>query len=107
MAAQRLARARSGAGAPLRRLDLEVVRGALGGLLRAQWEQGHLIMQLVVEGRAPAHVAAERCVSRPALVEQLHTAVGLLACRYEHLANDHLNERPAVSLPAALGGKRA
>ena len=64
-------------------------------------------LQLVVEGQEPAVVAAGRAVSRPALVEQLRDAVAALASRYEHLANAHLHEDPVVSLPAALGGKRA
>jgi hypothetical protein len=41
------------------------------------------------------------------LVEQLRDAVGVLATRYERLANGDLNEWPAISLPPALVGKRA
>jgi hypothetical protein len=55
----------------------------------------------------PVVVARERGVSRPVLVEQLRDAVGALAIRYERLANGDLNDRPAVSLRAAMGGKRA
>jgi hypothetical protein len=46
-----------------------------------------------------------RALAGPALVEQLRNAVGALAGQYEHLANGHLNEWPALSLQAALGGK--
>jgi hypothetical protein len=60
----------------------------------------------VVEGQEPATVAAERGVSRPALVEQLREAVGALASRYERLANGDLNDLPVPSLRATLGGKR-
>jgi hypothetical protein len=59
-------------------------------------------MQAVVEGAEPSTLAAERGVSRPVLVEQLREAVGLLARRYERLANGDLND-----WPAALGGKRS
>jgi hypothetical protein len=55
----------------------------------------------------PAQVAAERGVSPAVLVEQLRDAVGALATRYERLANGDLNVWPAISLPAAPGGKRA
>jgi hypothetical protein len=54
-----------------------------------------------VAGQEPATVAAERGVSRPALVEQLRDAVGALARRYYRLANGDLND-----WPVALGGKR-
>jgi hypothetical protein len=89
-----------------------VVEGTCGGacelsrLLRAECEGASLIIELVVEGTDPAVVAAEHGVSRPGLVEQLRDAVGALACRYERLANGDLNAWPAVSLRAALGGKR-
>jgi hypothetical protein len=45
-------------------------------------------------------------VGRAFLVEQLCDAVGALAIRYERFANGDLNDRPAVGLRAALGGKR-
>ena len=54
----------------------------------------------------PAHVATERGVSQPLLTEQLREAVGALAARYELLAYGCLNQPPAVSLRAALAGKR-
>jgi hypothetical protein len=70
------------------------------------WEDGYLIFLLMVDGAEPGQVAAERGVSRATLVEQLRDAVGSLACRYEHLANGHLNDWPVASLRAALRGKR-
>jgi hypothetical protein len=56
-------------------------------------------VQLVVEGAEPSTVAAERGVSRPALVELLRDAVAALGTRYERLANGDLND-----WPPALGG---
>ena len=106
MAEKRLVRARGDSGASLRRLDVHTLREALSRMLRHGWEDGYLIYQLVVEGMEPVQVAAERGVSRATLVEQLRDAVGSLACRYEHLANGHLNDWPAANLRAALGGKR-
>jgi hypothetical protein len=106
MAVKRLVRARGDAGAPLRHLDVQVLRKALSRMLYHEWEDGYLIYQLVVDGAEPGQVAAERGVSRATLVEQLRDAVGSLACRYEHLANGYLNDWPVASLRAALGGKR-
>ena len=106
MANARLVRGRGDIGAPLRRLDVQVVRKALSRMLYHEGEDGYLIYQLVVEGAEPAQVAAERGVSHAVLVEQLRDAVGSLACRYEHLANGHLNDWPVASLRAALPGKR-
>jgi hypothetical protein len=67
MIERRLVRARGDACAPLRHLDLQVLRGALGRLLREECEDEFMIYQLVVEGMDPALVAAERAVSRPVL----------------------------------------
>src|SRR5919199_2973119 len=69
MAAQRLVRARGDASAPLRHLDLEVLRQALCALLR-QDDDAFPVYQLVVEGTEPSQVAAERGISRAVLVEQ-------------------------------------
>jgi hypothetical protein len=85
--------------APPRRPDL---RKALSRMLCHEWEDGYLIYQLVVEGAEPGRVAAERGVSRAALVEQLRDAVGSLASQYEHLANGHLNDLPLASLRQAV-----
>jgi hypothetical protein len=87
MVDRRLVRARGDAGAPVRHVDLGLLREVLSRLLHAEWDGASLIVALVVEGTDPAVVAAERGVSRPALVEQLRAAVGALATRYERLAN--------------------
>jgi hypothetical protein len=100
LATQKLVRARGYTGAPVRHLDLALLREALMRLLRVEWESASLIVALVVEGTDPAAVAAERSVSRPALVEQLRDAVAALATRYERLAGGALNAWPA------LGGQR-
>ena len=102
MAMKRLVRARGDIGAPLRHLDVHTLREALSRMLCHEGEDGYLIYQLVVEGAEPAQVAAERGVSRAVLVEDLRRAVGALACRYELLANGHMNETPALSPRAAL-----
>ena len=104
MANARLVRAGGDVGAPLRHLDVQVLRKALSRLLYHEWEHGYLIYQLVVEGAQPARVAAEWGVSHAVLVEQLRDAVGALATRYERLANGDLNDWPAASLRTALGG---
>ena len=87
MAAQRLVRARGYIGTPVRHLDLGLLREALSRLLRTEWESASLIVELIVNGKDLAQVAAERGVSRPALVEQLRDAVGTLAVRYQRLAH--------------------
>jgi hypothetical protein len=91
MASKALVRSRSEHGAPLRRLDLAVLRQALSDLLVADDEDGMLIYQLVVEGTEPARVPAERGVSRAALVEELRDAVDALAAQYEDEANQALD----------------
>ena len=73
--------------APVWHVDLGLLREVLSRLLHAEWDGASLIVALVVEGTDPAVVAAERGVSRPALVKQLRAAVGALATRYERLAN--------------------
>jgi hypothetical protein len=107
MSAQRLVRSCGYAGAPVRNLDLTSLHEALTRLLRHDAHQGHLIVQLVVEGLEPATVAAARGVSRAALVERLRDAIASLAGRYEHRASGELNDLPLASLQAALGSKRA
>src|SRR5438067_9410495 len=84
MAERRLVCARGYAGAPLHRLDLEVLRDALGNLLRdpEAWEDGYLIYHIVVEGAEPATTAAGRGVSEAALVDELRDAVDRLATEY-------------------------
>jgi hypothetical protein len=107
MATQRLVRARGYAGGHLRQLDVTLLRESLSRLLRDQWEAGSLIVELLTESQEPATVAAERGVSRAALVERLREAVGALASGYERLAGGDLNNWPVASLRAALGGKRS
>jgi hypothetical protein len=58
-------RAHGHAGAPLRHLDLEVLREALSRPRGQEWEDASLIVQLIVEGIEPALVAAKRDVSPP------------------------------------------
>jgi hypothetical protein len=94
LATQKLVRARGYTGAPVRHLDLGLLREALCRLLRAESEGASLIVALVVEGADPPAVAAERAVSRPALVEQLRDAVRALAIRYERLARRLPGPRP-------------
>jgi hypothetical protein len=86
MVAQRLVRALGYARAPARQIDLEVLREALSALLRDQWEDGSLIVQLVLDGLEPALVAVERGVSRRMLVDLLRDAIGKLAIVYENKA---------------------
>jgi hypothetical protein len=105
-ATQKLGRARGYTGVPVRHLDLGLLREALCRLLRAEGQGASLIVELVVEAADPAVVAAERGVSRPALVEQLRDAVGALATRYARLAHGDLNDWPVASLQATLGGER-
>jgi hypothetical protein len=96
MAQKHLVRGRR-AGAPLRHLDLDLLRLALSRLLSSQWDDGYLVFQLVVEGQDPAVVAAERAVSRPALVELLRDAIGELALEYEEAAFAALGQAAAGS----------
>jgi hypothetical protein len=91
MASKALVRARGNHGAPLRRLDLGVLRAALSRLLSEDDDDGLLIYQLVVEGADPAVVAQEWGISRAALVEELRDAVDVLAAEYEDEANQALD----------------
>jgi hypothetical protein len=58
-----------------------------------------------IHSRTAGRGLCERRGDDAALVEQLRDAVGVLACRYERLANGDLDYWPAVSLGAALSGK--
>jgi hypothetical protein len=106
MADRRLVRACGDVGAPLRHLDVGVLRGALGRMLCHESADGYLIYQLVVEGAEPAQVAAERGASRPALVEQLREATGRLALAYEQEAYASAGESKQEWMLAMLAGKR-
>jgi hypothetical protein len=101
MIEKRLVRARGEACAPLRHLDLEVLRAAL-----SLDGDGYLVYQLVVEGADPGLMAAERSVSHAVLVEQLRDAVDELAMEYEDTANAHLDGSPAEQVWATLARKR-
>jgi hypothetical protein len=104
MAAQHLVRDRGHVGAPLRHLDLAVLREALSNLLRDEWEDGCLIVRLVVEGMDPAKVAREWGVSRPALVELLREAVDELAIQYEDTAYASVGQTKRERVQARLAG---
>ena len=59
MAAKRLVRAGGDVGAPLRHLDVHILREALSRMLRHEWEDAYLIYQLMVEGAdGHGHAAA-------------------------------------------------
>ena len=106
MVEKHLVRARGHAGAPLQHLDLEVLREALSRLLREDWEDAALIVDLVVDGTEPAQVAAERGVSHAVLVEQLGDSVDALAIAYEDTANACLGQSPQEQVRTALARKR-
>lgn len=75
MGRRHLVRARNEDGAPLRRLDLEVLRAALSTLLRDDDDDGYVVYQLVVADADPAQVARERDVSQGELLDLLREAV--------------------------------
>jgi hypothetical protein len=54
----------------------------------------------------PAHVAAERRVSRPALTELLRDAVDRLALEYEHVAYSSMGERKQEQARGVLARRR-
>jgi hypothetical protein len=81
-----------------------VLREALSRLLREEWEDASLIVQLVVEGIEPAVVVAERGVRRAVLVEQLRNAVDDLAMEYEDTANAHLVSLVAWAITLTRAG---
>jgi hypothetical protein len=76
MAERHLVRARRENGAPLRRLNLDVLRKALSRLLIEDDDEGLLVYQLVVEGTEPALVAAERSTAHDQLLLDGHTRGG-------------------------------
>jgi hypothetical protein len=67
MAEKGLVRGRGEHGAPLRRLDVALLRDALSRLLRNDWESGYTVYLLAVIGADVHMVAAERRVSRAVL----------------------------------------
>ena len=106
MAGRRLVRAQGDAGAPLRRLDLAVLREALSQMLSQDDDAGYLVYHLVVEGAEPALVAAERGVSRLMLTEMLRDAVEQLGMQYEDVAYSSVGESKQERVRAALARKR-
>jgi hypothetical protein len=102
----RLVRGRNEHGAPLRRLDAEVLRETLCRLLSEGDEGALLVFELVVEGMDPEWVAQDRGGTVPVLTEQLREAVQWVASAYEARANGHLNHSPAQRMQAALARKR-
>ena len=108
MAQKCLVRARGHAGAPLRHLDLQVLRTALSHMLSQDDDAGYgvLVYQLVVEGAEPAVVAAERGVSRLMLTEQLRDAIDQLALEYEEVAYAFVGGSKQERVRTALARKR-
>jgi hypothetical protein len=99
-------RARGHVGAPLRHLDLEVLRTALSQMLSQDDDDGYLVYQLVVEGADPAQVAAERGTSRLMLTEQLRNAIDQLAMQVEDVAYASLEESKQERVRAILARRR-
>jgi hypothetical protein len=106
MSAQGVVRAPGFACPPVRRLDLELLREGLAHLLRRKRDAASLIIELVVEGADPAHMAAERGVSRPVLVQQLRNAVEELAIDYEDIAYAGVVQTLEQRVRTALARKR-
>jgi hypothetical protein len=79
----RLVRGRNEHGAPVRRLDAEMLRETMCRLLRAGDENAYLVFELVVEAMDPQWLAAERGTSVHVLTEQLREAVQWVASAYE------------------------
>jgi hypothetical protein len=94
----RLVRGRNEHGAPVRRLDAEVLRAAMCRLLQEGDDSAYLAYQLVVEGMDAEWVAAERGVSRAALTEQLRDALSHLALQYEDVAFASLAQSPLKTI---------
>ena len=83
-----------------------MLREALSNLLRQGDDNGHLIVDVLIEGRKSATVAAERSVSEAMLVEMLREAVDALAVEYEDAAYASLGESEQERVRSALAGKR-
>jgi hypothetical protein len=99
-------RGRNEHGAPLRRLDAEVLRETLCRLLSEGDEGALLVFDLVVEAMDPQWVAQDRGVTVPVLTEQLRAAVQWVAGCYEARANGHLNDSPTQRMRTALARTR-
>jgi hypothetical protein len=83
----RLVRGRNEQGAPLRRLDAQVLQQTLCRLLKEGDENVFLVYELLVEGMDPDWVARDRGLSLHALTQQLRDALRWLAGCYEARAN--------------------
>jgi hypothetical protein len=103
----RLVRGRNEQGAPVRHLDAEVLRATLCQLLQEGDESAYLAYQALVEGMDADWLAAERGVSRPALMELLREAVDQLAIEYEDVAYAGVVETEQERTLARLAGKRS
>jgi hypothetical protein len=101
MATKALVRGRGEHGAPLRRLDVALLREALSRLLHDEWASGYVVYLLAVIGADVHMVAIERRVSRAVLVEQLRDAVDDLALAYEDVPYASVGERKQERVPAA------
>ena len=106
MAGKGLVRGRGEHGAPLRRLDMALLREALSRLLRSDWESGYTVYLLAVIGADVHMVATERRASRAALVEQLRDAVDQLAMAYEDVAYASIGEHRQERVRGALARRR-
>jgi hypothetical protein len=108
MAEQGLVRARGYDGAFARHLDLDVLREALSQMLREQWEEGYLIVRLLIEQREPELVARELEVSHAELLDMSRDALEDLGTYYEDVAFGALGQSAQEQAPgkARSAGKR-
>jgi hypothetical protein len=90
----RLVRGRNEHGAPTRHIEAEVLRETMCQLLREGDESAYLAYQALVEGMDADWLAAERGVSRPALVDLLRDATRDLAVAYEDTAYASVGQTP-------------
>ena len=93
----RLVRGRNERGAPVRRLDAEMLRETMWRLLRAGDENAYLTYELVVESMDPQWLAAERGTSVHVLTEQLREAVQWIASAYEARAYSGAVAEPGLA----------
>jgi DNA-directed RNA polymerase specialized sigma24 family protein len=105
MAARRLMRARSDAGAALRRLDLETLRAALERLLARAPTQAYLLVGVALEDGPADVVAAELGLAPAQVMQELQGALAALARQYEEVAFAGEVEEPG--LYGALCGRLA
>ena len=101
-----LVRGRNEHGAPVRRLDAEVLRETMCRLLRAGDDSAYLVFEFVVEGMDAEWVAAERGVSQPVLTEQTRGALRRIASAYEDVAYGHLNTSAVEQVRSTFAQRR-